>query len=1142
VELQSIVAQMHVSAEQLPAVLARGRDVVVTAGAGTGKTRTLVARYLSLLAESGAMAPQEGPPLRSILAITFTRKAAREMRNRVRDEIRRTLAAAGPDDLERQRWQRLYSALDAARIGTIHSLCSEMLRAHPAEANVDPRFEVLEEGQAAILLGRAVDEAMAWAADDAGAVGLFALLGERGLRGTLEELLRRRLEAGACFEALPEPLWPLWEAHLLPPIRSFVDDPGVRGSFDDLLRLRHDGTLERAEAAGDGLATPLRRLLALWDEIVANRQAGDWAGVSLRLAPLRAVMKTPGRAANWRPADPKAAIHELQSAYEARLAAWQGKEINLGHDRQLAEAMPALRALFLQADAAYRRFKEERQALDYDDLEQGALGLLRLPAVRARWQEEFKAILVDEFQDTNGRQRDLVSLLNGGGGKLFIVGDAKQSIYRFRGADVAVFRQERERIEREGGRHLPLQTSYRAHRALIQGLNDLLRPVLGEAADAARPWAEPFAPLGPHRDEPGPGFVAPHIELHLTAGSKASGALDRAAAALAGRIVELVEGGLQVVDGEGTRPLDYGDVAILCRASRSFQPYEDALERAGVPFLTVAGRGFYDRPEIRDLLNALQALADPTDDLVLAGLLRSPVLAVSDMALYELCRARDQAAEKRSLWDVLRSEPGVLSGEDALRARWAAGLIGALHEQVGRSSVADLLKAFLDASGYRAALIRAGQPRAARNVAKLLSDAHASGMVGAGEFLEYVTGLRDSGTREGEARATAEGAVQIMTIHAAKGLEFPVVVLGDVTLSGGGGGGLLLDAELGIVPCVKDEEGRMPAVYTLAKARADDQEEAESDRLLYVAATRAREKLIMNGCIGLKGDGSIGKAGGWLGVLAGPQCLELLGRTVAYDEAGANALQIPLHVGSTPVACTLYEPNCVWDLHPRRVAVKADTTDVVPPPLLAAVHPGGAVVDSRVAEQDRIPPQRVWRVAPAEERPRAPAWVIGSLVHQALAAWRFPGDADPGFERWVEARARGTGIADPRQLADAVRRSRLLLLRFRAHSLYAEMDGAERRLHEVPYSLDVDGGVESGIIDALYRQGATWTVVEFKTDRVRDQAELERVLAQEGYSAQARRYVTAAQRLLGRRPQLTLCLLNYAGGVVVQRIDAGEGT
>ena len=1149
-----IVAQMHPSPEQRPAILARGCDVAVTAGAGTGKTLTLVARYLSLLAE--------GLPLRSIVAITFTRKAARQMRNRVREEVRRYLVRSDLLPEERARWQDLYTALDAARIGTIHSLCTEILRAHPAEAGVDPRFEVLDEGQTNILRGRAVDEALAWAADDEQAVALFALLGERGLRGVLEVLLRQRLDAQEALAGLPADLLAHWQQVLAERQQQALDSllagPGwaeacaiLRGSAatepDDRMEVQRRAALAAIQGAAGSLADRLAGLTRLDGINLSGGRKGAWPGGEAELGAVKEALRT-------------------------LRALWQAQSEVLGLslsqlDRDLAEALPALRVTWALACQRYDGFKRERNALDFDDLEQGALALVREDgAVRARWQRDVRAILVDEFQDTNGRQRDLVALLNGGAGKLFIVGDAKQSIYRFRGADVTVFRAERERIGREGAA-FPLDTSYRAHRDLVQGLNDLLRPVLGEAGDVQRPWVEPFARLLHHREEPGPGFAPPYVELHLTVGSKAEGALERAADALAGRILQLVGGGVQLVEDGQARPLGYGDVAILCRASTSFGPYEDGLERAGVPFLTVAGRGFYGRPEIRDLLNSLQALADPTDDLALAGTLRSPAFALSDAALYGLCLERDRGEGGGSLWAVLQRAGAGLDGEDGQRAARAVRLIADLHGRVGRSPVADVLKALLDATGYRAALVQAGQPRGARNVAKLLADAHASGIVGVGEFLEYVSGLRDSGTREGEARATAEGAVQVMSVHAAKGLEFPVVVIGDATYGGRGGGGVLIASGLGVLLPLKGEDDALPAIYRLGKQRDGDQEAAEADRLLYVAATRAREKLIVSGCVSLKQGCVSGKPGGWLGRVAGP--LGLAEQSIDYDEEGTGSLCLELPVGGTAVSCTFYEPGYDWACPERsRRACRARRTEteagpvVLPPPLLEPVPAGVEPVDARVAEQERIPPQRVWRVVPAAKQPSAPAWVVGSVVHEALAAWRFPGDvpakwssptltlpspwegegealAGPGdgFRRWAEARARGYGITDAQELADAVRESRRLLRGFQAHPLYGEMDGAERRLHEVPYSLEVNGRVESGIIDVLYLREGAWTIVEFKTDRVKDQADLERVLAKEKYEVQARRYVAAVERLLGQRPRSILCMLNYAGGVRLYPVE-----
>ncbi|MGD2178752.1 MAG: UvrD-helicase domain-containing protein, partial [Anaerolineae bacterium] len=533
-EIHAIVKQMAPSDEQAPPIMARGSDVAVTAGAGAGKTRTLVARALSLLAD--------GLPLRALVAITFTRKAAREMRNRMRAEVRRYLESEDLSGEERDRWRRAYTQLDAARIGTIHSLCAEILRHHPAEMGLDPRFDTLEEGQMALLRAQAIDVALARAADDPDTVHLFADFGERGLRHAIGHLLEKRLDVSEARRRLPADLWSAWRPHLIAPMRAFVDHPTVQADFAALAALRADGTLERAEAAGDALAPDLRSALRHWDAIEAAQQKGDWDTISRHLAPLRDALKQKGRKANWAPAAPKAVIAALQDMYDEHLKPLVGSGIDLALDRHLAQdVVPALLRVHDRALAHCNRAKRERQALDFDDLEAQALQLLREhPDVRAYWQGQIQALLVDEFQDTNGRQRDLLDLLNGDAGRLFIVGDGKQSIYRFRGADVTVFRRERESIDARGA-GFELATSYRAHQDLIEALNALLRPVLGERDDPQRPYIEPFAAIRPHRAEPASGLAPPYVELHLAAGTKSDGALDRAARALAARLVALVE-------------------------------------------------------------------------------------------------------------------------------------------------------------------------------------------------------------------------------------------------------------------------------------------------------------------------------------------------------------------------------------------------------------------------------------------------------------------------------------------------------------------------------------------------------------------------------------------------------------------------
>ncbi|MGD2105727.1 MAG: UvrD-helicase domain-containing protein, partial [Anaerolineae bacterium] len=841
-ELHPIVAQLTPNQEQLPAVLSRGCDVVVTAGAGTGKTRTLVARYLSLLAD--------GMPLRRIIAVTFTRKAAREMRNRVRAEVQRYLNQADLSPEQRDRWQAVYAGLDAARIGTIHSLCTEILRAHPAEAGVDPRFAVLEEGEAAQLRREVVTAALAWAADEPDAVGLFALLrGPDNLRSVVGSLLKQRLDVSAAIEtASVDPLAHWQEALEERQAQRLSALLSKRAWSDAVAILRRSTPIDPQDAMAEQRrwalraideATPVRGGAA-----ASHRDAVHTNSIRLiddRLASLSRlgeISLVGGSYKAW--AGGKAEKTAVKDALRTLRRLWRGHADLLSLqinplDERLAEAMPSLRALLLFSVQQYQGEKRDERALDFDDLESRAVELLENhPEVRARWQHEAEAILVDEFQDTNERQRRLVHLLAGDGstqsasstrsacptqsdgsaqsrGNLFIVGDAKQSIYGFRGADVTVFRREREHITgRAGhpgsGQGFALATSYRAHQGLVEALNDLLRPVLGEKDDPHRPWAEPFSPIEPHRATPAPGIEPPYVECHLSVGSKGDGALDRAAQALVARLAQTVEGvsrrpaeqpsNRSLPEGDSAtmpperRPLTYGDVAILCRASTSFSAYEDALDEAGLPYVTVAGRGFYDRPEVRDLLNALRALSDPTDDAALVGLLRSPAIALSDAAVYQLVRAREASSPPGDhvppLWTVLPHVKADLGPVAEMRVSRAVTLIGRLHTLAGRTGVGDLLKAFLDETHYRAALIRAGQPRAVRNVDKLLDDAQASGLVGVGAFLELVGGLQDSGAREGEARALAGGAVQIMSVHQAKGLEFPIVVLGDATWGSGG--------------------------------------------------------------------------------------------------------------------------------------------------------------------------------------------------------------------------------------------------------------------------------------------------------------------------------------------------------------------
>ena len=439
--------------------------------------------------------------------------------------------------------------------------------------------------------------------------------------------------------------------------------------------------------------------------------------------------------------------------------------------------------------------------------------------------------------------------------------------------------------------------------------------------------------------------------------------------------------------------------------------------------------------------------------------------------------------------------------------------------------MADILKTFIDETGYLAALRRANMTREARNVNKLLFDAYQSQLVSIQEFLEGISNLRASGGREGEARATAEGAVQIMSVHAAKGLEFPIVVIGDINYDSPGRGNMLIDPELGLLFNLSNEEDRA-AMYQMGQGREKAQAEAESSRLLYVAATRAEEMLLLSGCARLTSKDKLSSRG-WLKDLG--QAVDFSTCDFSeYDEAGDRALPYALQAEGIPISLTLYEPAYQTSQIEKPAATDDTTTETaVPPPLLAPITPISTDPDPLEPEM----PGRVWQIVPTTSRPAAPAWLIGSLVHEALAVWRFP---ESDFERWLESRARGYGLADRQQLNGAVMETTRLLNRFRQHALFREMDTAERQLHEVPYHRQQDGRVERGIIDALYLRGGRWTVVDFKTDRLRSRADRERAIVQ--YEAQVGRYGTAVKQLLGQSPRLLLCFLNDAGYIQLEHL------
>ncbi len=1115
----TLLSQFHFKGRQEQAANDPNPAIAVTAGAGSGKTLSLVGRYLHLL--------ERGYPLRSILAITFTEKAAREMRSRIRG----ALSHVSPDSSQEKPSSFIFhsSDFDSARIGTIHSLCAEILRAYPAESKLDPAFDVLEDGLAAALQAESIDSALAWAATDAQSATLFGVFKENELRQILNALMNRRLD----IDSLP----PRGEG------------PGMREKFAYALA-SHLATQLDSETWTDSLSTlashtsaspedklelARQSVLAHWAETQQARAAQNWDAVLADLAALRKASSTQGKKENWADIETvRAAMTDLRQIYDAHLK-FLAEKSRFALDEQLAAHLPAVQRLLDQTLLEYQSRKDERQCLDFDDLEGLAAQLLtQHPEICAGLQSELRAVLVDEFQDTNNRQRQIVYALTGfspspvgavptgdgrgGGVDLFLVGDSKQSIYRFRSADVTVFRQVQVDIQASGGELIDLDLTFRAHKPLLEHLNALLAPILGESDDPARPYAVPFTPLRAYRQNPvRENIQMPFVEFHLGLGENAEEGRACAAQALAQRLRQLHQ-------SEG---FDWGDMALLFRSSTAFPVYETALEAADIPFVTIAGRGFYDRPEIRDLLNALAAIADPSDDLALVGLLRSPAFALPDAEIYRL---RFPESPSPNLGDGLgvRASPHPARLIDSLRSAsnsssfifHLSSLLSELHSLAGRAPAAAVLKRLLDLTHYRAILSSSPNgARMIRNVEKLLADAHRSRLVSLASFLAYVQTLRDVGLREGEAPAdsSSAGAVQLMTVHKAKGLEFPLTVLADAAYEHRDSGdkiqltdGLLLD--------LRDDDFHTTA-WQLAARLEDDRAEAEDNRLLYVATTRAKEKLIVSGHVKRKKDGALSLAG-WLGKFGLDQ--------IRMDGEMSTPQQFPLNSG---LSATLYPvsaahvPSAPQPDSPLHQGVGLGVMVDVRADLLAPLAPATPIIDEKTRARETDPPQRVWRVVSKTKTPRAPAWLVGRLVHESIRRWRFP---DDNFENFLKPFALESGLTDPAEIHAAVQETRRLLERLRAHPLFAELDSAERH-HEVRY--DLPNG--RGIIDLLYRTAAGWFIIDFKTDEVRSEEEAQSAIRQNGYDAQVARYAAAIADQLNAQTKTRLVFLNMKDGLAI---------
>jgi ATP-dependent helicase/nuclease subunit A len=838
--------------EQASAAYEIRKHTSVTAGPGSGKTTVLVERYVHILREHDLSIDQ-------IVAITFTNRAANEMRERLRSELNLMLRIS--NDEERRRWLNYKRTLDGAVITTIHGFCARMLREFPVEAQVDPQFLLLDEHRAAMMLESMVEQVLSEFITG-GHVEISRLtlgVGRSRLAAALARLYREVRSKGLSLEQL---------AVATAKVHATAEDHAsaleeLENTMEEFLALRitTPGTMKK-QFELRGVWPETRELLRA---IPSHETLGEYcrsvdAFRSFRLTARSSV------------ADHVKALDALVWGTEL-----QGRVPQVCLDIFASQYALEMINVLLRVAQRLNEEKQKISALDFDDLELRTLALLERPEVIARTSERYRFFLVDEFQDTNAVQKVLLERLALSKGRrpanLFIVGDRKQSIYGFRGADVDVFRAMTEILLAAGGEEKPLQLNFRSQPPLISFFNYLFARLFEVPNDIPANQVKNLDQLGYVKHELSEAKrelrdSSPLVEFLVS--TKPSVA-DDPRAEQDTRVLDAQQVARRI--GSLMRASDpklkYGDIALLFRAMTQVQIYESVFRRANIPYQTVLGRGFYEREEITDLIQLLRFLDNKTDELALAAVLRSPLCGISDNALLALRCAPllselETAAPLRALsatrplYLALRRhrEIAYISDEEHQLLDRAAKLIGELVDRRHRYPIQDLLRFGVRESEYLT-VVAANFDGAQRlaNVERLFTLAarfESSGTHLIRDFVRYVEEFEAIGSRESEGQIDqAADAVRLMTIHQAKGLEFPVVIVPDLQRLSrvATDTWVLLDRHQGLTLKVPDGRGNLVAGCTFSEfeKRHAWREQFESMRLLYVAASRAEDRLIFAG-------------------------------------------------------------------------------------------------------------------------------------------------------------------------------------------------------------------------------------------------------------------------------------------------------
>ena len=1107
------------------------RNIAVTASAGAGKTATLVERYIELLRQHPAIG------VRQVLAITFTQKAAAEMRERIARRLTDALDQDLPEP-ERQRLRQIREDLPAARISTIHAFCASLLREHPIEADVDPAFAVLEGLDTAQLRHQAVRqtlESLARARDsDPDKEALRRTLAEwprRYLEQVLEYLLEKkhiaRIWCHHYAEQSPDQILSNWremqQTTSAPACRALLNDTHFIDMLSELAAL--SPLTDESDSAVE-LLNPLRDFMRRLSQAPSLDEAIE---ILPRLAEGLLTNGKPlsgsrlGKKSNWEEAT-LSRVRELVPAL-GRCLASHADLLSLeltAADERAAAVLPALSRVFFRVDARYENSKGNGSMLDMDDLLEKTHQLIDGDAdIRHRLAQHYRFALIDEFQDTDPLQWKIIRSLASpdgqmAGDKLFIVGDPKQSIYSFRAADVTVFARVRDAIAEANAAHeresrpfcdngelldasptqrlgsLVMGENFRTLAQPVAFVNALFPKFMQEVPD--EPFQVGYDPLiGCRSTNVSEGSVE-LLLLPPDVNRNATEIARREAELVARRLSHLLEGNdLQVADQDGLRLPEPRDIALLLRRRRNLSAYEDALRACGIPFQVAGGRGFYQRQEIYDLANILRVLCNPGDGIALMGALRAPYFGLSDNALYALTAPQGGRLAK-NLADADQQQRLVPADQEA--AEDAVARLQYWSELRDRVPLVELLHTILEDTGAWGFLCYGERgEQAVANVYKLLDLAREfRGPLA--DFVVRLDLLTNEEEQEGEAVLDAD-ALHILTVHAAKGLEFPIVVVPDLAAQFNfqNSDPALIDAEKGIglraLDPEQDYKRTSSFVRTLINRNSSRRQRAEEKRLLYVACTRARDHLLLGGALTDKHFAAdLDAAADCLGWICGS--LELTGDDLVRGSKEVAGVPSPLLIHTDPNAFPVPETT-IHQAEPAFHALDAAPTQPAEPTLdlLSSLddlqdRPEFAASELVLFAADPTAHHRQYALGlPAwplgqVDAPRRRGMLFGQLAHAGIEALSNNPDADPTSLATDLVAAATLPVASYR--ASFERELAALLHRCRQSPLAAHWLTHAEAHTEVRFTLSLERGLVHGVVDYIGRgPDGLWELVDYKT-------------------------------------------------------------